>query len=88
MREKYQLRYAAGSYWLLDMEQSGKDYVQPVALNEAGAEIWRRLQAGGTVEQIAEEFHRQFQIPLSEAVEDIRQFILQLQRQGMKEWME
>lgn len=88
MREKYQLRHAAGCYWLLNMEQSGKDYIQPVVLNESGAEIWKRLQAGDTMEQIAEEFHRQFQIPLSEAVEDIRQFVLQLQKQGIKEWME
>lgn len=88
MREKYQLRQAAGCYWLLNMEQSGKDYIQPVVLNESGAEIWKRLQAGNTIAQIAEEFNRQFQIPLPEAVEDIRQFVCQLREQGMKEWME
>lgn len=88
MREKYQLRHAAGCYWLLNMEQSGKDYIQPVVLNESGAEIWKRLQAGDTMEQIAEEFHHRFQILLPEAMEDIKQFVLQLQKQGMKEWME
>lgn len=83
MREKYQLRHAAGSYWLLCMEQTGKDYIQPVSLNEAGAEIWKRLQENDTIEQIAEEFHRQFQIPVTEAREDIEQFLGQLKKQGI-----
>ena len=56
MSERYQLRHAAGCYWLLDMEQSGKDYIGPIVLNESGAEIWNRLQAGGTIDQVAEEF--------------------------------
>ena len=30
MSERYQLRHAAGCYWLLDMEQSGKDYIGPI----------------------------------------------------------
>ena len=84
MREKYQLRHAAGSYWLLVMEQTGKDYIQPVSLNEAGAEIWRRLQEKDTVEQIAEEYHRRFQIPVTEAMADIEQFLGQLKKQGIE----
>lgn len=88
MREKYQLRHAAGSYWLLCMEQTGKDYIQPVSLNESGAEIWKRLQENYTREQIAEEFHRRFQVPVPDAMEDIEQFVDQLKKQGIVVWTE
>ena len=36
MKERYQLRQAAGAYWLLDMEQ-GEQYKKPFMLNECGA---------------------------------------------------
>lgn len=83
MQEKYQLRHAAGSYWLLCMEQTGKEYIQPVSLNESGAKILKRLQENYTKEQIAEEFHHRFGVPVTEAMEDIEQFVDQLQKQGI-----
>lgn len=83
MREKYQLRHAAGSYWLLCMEQTGKDYVKPISINETGARIWQGLQENYTKEQIAEEFHRRFDISVAEAMEDIEQFVDQLEKQGI-----
>ena len=42
----YQLRYAAGQYWLLDMEQEGSPYKHPKNLNCVGAEIWKRMESG------------------------------------------
>ena len=44
--ERYQIRQAAGMYWLLDMEQSGIPYRQPVLLNETGAAFWKLLVQG------------------------------------------
>ena len=41
MREKYQLRHAVGCYWLLNMEQSGKDYIQPVGRRYNGTDCRR-----------------------------------------------
>ena len=38
-RTLYQLRYAAGIYWLLDMSQPGYPYRKPLPLNEMGAAI-------------------------------------------------
>ena len=42
----YQLRYAAGIYWLLDMSQPGYPYRKPLPLNEMGASIWRMMEKG------------------------------------------
>lgn len=81
----YQIRKAAGSYWLLYMNQTGKDSVLPIPLNESGAEIWNMLADGYTVEQIAQEFHIQYGIEQSEAMEDVQQFVAQLREQGIME---
>lgn len=35
-KNRYQLRCAAGKYWLLDMEQDGETYRPPLMLNERG----------------------------------------------------
>ena len=54
-KNKYQLRCAAGKYWLLDMEQDGEPYRPPLMLNESGAYIFRQYTAGNTADKIAEE---------------------------------
>ena len=36
---RYQLRHAAGRYWLLDMQQEGLVYHKPIELNECAAFI-------------------------------------------------
>lgn len=47
-KNRYQLRCAAGKYWLLDMEQDGETYRPPLMLNESGAYIFRQYMAGNT----------------------------------------
>ena len=44
-KNRYQLRCAAGKYWLLDMEQDGETYRPPLMLNESGAYIFRQYMA-------------------------------------------
>lgn len=61
----------------------GEDYVKPISINETGARIWQGLQENYTKEQIAEEFHRRFDISVAEAMEDIEQFVDQLEKQGI-----
>lgn len=85
MNTAYQLRKAAGSYWLLDMEQPGLLYKPPVPLNESGADIWRLLaDEGKGPEQIAEIFAQEYGMAVQDALLDIRQFMQQLRKQGIK----
>ena len=72
--ERYQLRYAAGQYWLLDMEQAGVPYKRPMVMNAMGAEIWKKLAKGWTIEQISEVFIKEYEVSLEEMREDIVQF--------------
>lgn len=78
MIKAYQLRKAAGTYWLLDMNQKGPAYTKPVPLNESGAYIWQMLEKGKQIEQIAESFAKEYEIAYEEAITDIRQFLRQL----------
>ena len=79
----YQLRYAAGLYWLLDMEQSGVPYHRPLALNEVGADIWKLLEQGGEAEEIAEKLSAEYQVSPEAIREDIAQFRQQLEQAGI-----
>ncbi|MBQ8038840.1 MAG: PqqD family protein, partial [Lachnospiraceae bacterium] len=83
MLERYQLRYAAGQYWLLDMEQPGVPYKQPMCMNAVGAEIWEMLKKGWSVEQMTEVFMKEYQVEKEEIQEDIIQFQKQLTAFGV-----
>lgn len=48
----YELRKAAGLYWLLDLRQDGEHYKPPLAMNEMGAEIFKYRQLGDNEEEI------------------------------------
>ena len=81
--EEYQLRSAAGKYWLLHMEQKGIPYERPLQLNVIGAEMWRLIRAGKTTGQIVEYLAREYDAPEEEVQEDVEQFYQQLENYGI-----
>ncbi|MCD7954334.1 MAG: PqqD family protein [Lachnospiraceae bacterium] len=80
---RYQLRHAAGIYWLLDMGQSGMPYVKPVPMNEMGAAIWNMWQRGLDLDEIAEKLSETYEIPVGQAREDAGEFLAALQGRGL-----
>ena len=80
---RYQLRRAAGLYWLIDMEQPGPAYIAPVPLNEEGAKLWEQIALGASLEDICTLFCKEYEIPLAQAQEDVNDFIEQLQAKGV-----
>ena len=80
---RYQLRKAAGLYWLLDMEQNGSEKQEPIVLNESGAYIWKEYQCLQSETAVAEALSREFGISVQEGLADIRQFFQQLREQGL-----
>lgn len=76
----YQLRYAAGSYWLINTKQCGFRYIKPLCLNECGAYIWQMLCKGFDENKIADEFCQKFGIGQEEALKDAKDFIEQLNK--------
>ena len=82
--QKYQLRKAAGAYWLLAMNQRGKEYRQPLMLNESGALIWKAVVQGDSKEKIAKEFAERFSLSQEEALADIEDFLKELSVYGIE----
>lgn len=79
---RYQLRHAAGVYWLIDMEQDGVPFQKPVCINEAGALIWQLLEAG-QADSIVDRLCEEYPISPEEAAEDAAQFRRDLEAQGI-----
>jgi len=80
---RYQLRCAAGMYWLLDMEQAGVPYKPPFTMNCVGADIWEMLKKGKNREQIIEELCIEYQADRSVIEEDTDVFLEQLKQYGV-----
>lgn len=83
LKQRFQLRQAAGLYWLLDMEQAGVPYHTPVPFNETGAIIWKAYAEGSDEEQIAERLGKMFAMEKEEMLPDVREFL-----KGIHKWME
>lgn len=81
---KFQLRHAAGLYWLLDMEQDEKSYKNPLPMNEMGAEIFKLMQEGKNNLQIAEILVGRYSSKPEDVLRDIVGFEMQLKKFGFK----
>lgn len=79
----YQLREAAGAYWLIDMRQDGRRYKKPFCMNETGARIVRGLSERRTQEELAGELAADYGMPVELLREDVRLFCKQLQENGI-----
>lgn len=82
MKERYQLRQAAGAYWLLDMEQ-GEQYKKPFMLNKCGAYIYRAYISGMSEDEIMQAFAKEYGLSFSCAQSDVGQFMMELRQQGI-----
>lgn len=81
---RYQLRSAAGQYWLIDMEQNGSNYIPPVGMNETGAMILESFLKGGNVDACAAKLQEEYGIDFAEAKEDAAAFLDQLRAKGVQ----
>lgn len=77
-RQQYILRYAAGRYWIIKIDQQEPYYVPPFLVNECGAAIWKGLEAGYNTEELAKLLENQYGIDSAEAFIDIKDFLEQL----------
>ena len=81
----YQLRHAAGYYWLLDMRQAGIPYRPPLPINEIGADIWRLIaEQGMSREDAAKALSGEYGVAPSVLKNDIDAFLAQLAKSGIQ----
>lgn len=84
LNQKYRLRQAAGIYWILDIEQPGVPYREPLAVNAVGARIWELILEGQDRDQVAEVLCREYDIGKQQVLLDIEKFEEQLRTQGIE----
>lgn len=74
----YELRKAAGLYWLLDLRQSGEHYKPPLAMNEMGAEIFKYRQLGDNEEEIIRKIGSEYDADVETIKRDVTSFLKKL----------
>ena len=74
----YELRKAAGLYWLLDLRQSGEHYKPPLAMNEMGAEIFKYRQLGDNEEEIIRKIGSEYDADVETVKRDVTSFLKKL----------
>ncbi len=80
-KERYQLRKAAGIYWLLDMEQDGKEGKKPIVMNECGAFIWKKCLGKHKKEEIVKMLCQAYEVTEEEAWADVTAFMKEIEEQ-------
>lgn len=78
----YQVRFAAGQYWILDMGQEGVPYRKPLAVNGIGARIWEMMERGMDRDGIADCLCEEYQAGRQTVLEDIDRFRGQVKAAG------
>lgn len=81
--DRFQLRKAAGQYWLIDMEQNPFEYKIPLSVNEVGAYIWEKNQEGLSSKEIAGLLSKEYEVEEGEILQDINSFMEQLAKFGV-----
>ena len=74
----YELRKAAGLYWLLDLRQGGEHYKPPLAMNEMGAEIFKYRQLGDSEEEIIRKTGNTYDADVETIKRDVTSFLKKL----------
>ncbi len=80
---RYQIRHAAGLYWLLDMYQEGVPYKAPLAMNEMGASIWEMMAGGMGTDEIIDTLAARYQENRETIAHDVEQFRSRLEAYGI-----
>lgn len=78
LKNRYCLRYAGGIYWLLDCNQEGVPYKEPVPINEVGADIWRLMEQGRSEAEIIEWISEEYGADKETVKQDMEHFRKQL----------
>jgi len=79
----YQLRSAAGTFFLLSMNQKGLPYEKPLQLNRIAAELWILFLEGNKAEQVVNAMVQKYGVSEAEIREDMQLFCRQMNELGI-----
>lgn len=75
-RDNYVYRLTVGEHLLVALHARRDEPLY--ALTPTGAQLWERLSGWASVDQLAESLANEYEIPIEEARQDVRDFLDQL----------
>ena len=83
MKNNFLLREIAGEFLLIPLGSSSKQFNSIITMNETGAFIWRLLEKGMSVQEVAKALTEDYDVSFDKAVSDTDKFINELKRKSI-----
>ena len=78
IKNDFMLREVAGNFVVVPVGKASENFRGVINLNEIGAFIWRKIEAGLEESEIATALTEEYNVSLEQAKEDVSKFINKL----------
>ena len=86
LNPEFVLQQVAGNWIVIPMGQTSLDFNGMITLNEPGVTLWKALEAGGTIEDLAKALTDEYDVSMELALQDAAAFVQKLKEDAcMKE---
>ena len=82
LNPEFVLQQVAGSWIVVPMGRASLDFNGMLTLNETGVVLWKALEAGGSVEDLAKALTKEYDVSMEQAAQDASAFLRKLQEAG------
>jgi hypothetical protein len=85
IKSGFMLREIAGSWIVVPIGQRVVEFNGLMTLSETGAALWKRLEAGATVDELAATILEEYEIDEETARNDVQEFVAAVGDKGLFE---
>ena len=85
LNPEFMLQQVAGNWIVVPMGQASLDFNGMITLNETGVTLWKALESGGTVEDLAKALTSEYDVSMELALQDAAAFVQKLKDAGCVE---
>lgn len=82
LNPEFVLQQVAGSWIVVPMGRASLDFNGMITLNETGVTLWKALEVGGTLEDLARALTAEYDISMEPALRDAAAFVQKLKEAG------
>ena len=82
LNPEFVLQQVAGNWIVIPMGQTSLDFNGMITLNEPGVTLWKALEAGGTIEDLAKALTDEYDVSMELALQDAAAFVQKLKEAG------
>lgn len=82
IKANYALREVAGSWVVLPLAEETLSFNGMINLNDTGAFLWKTLESGASMKQLAEAVTKEYDVDPARALADVERFVEKLREVG------